>query len=685
MTAGKPLNARLFLEGMEVPLIGATCTHTVDMAAISYIDIVPHRTINNIKARTLVHLFVRDLNNEKEGFPYVLAFEGEVFGFNFGKTPTSRMMTLSCIDLSSYWDNVISYFFNAAQSLGKGAEAIGQEAMLKQGVTGAGGVETVNVTHSTASFFKSILDEALRAVDADFLDALVAVYKRIADVNEFYKFSEERLRIVDRIKMKSSGKLSQLLSKKESVDYFMGLAGGLGGVETLRNVVNYLMNIIFHDFVSVPFPAVVKNKTIKQSSIRNTKDKTSIGEFIFKPNMYMVPPPICNIFFPDEYSSFNFSRNFFQEPTRLIYQPELPMIGGGGVSLLHVYAPASFAEYMKTKKNLTSISIDSAKTIGDGDLQVSKFDNWGHYGETTQNPSAQGFKREQQFLSNEEKMKGILISIESGVPAVTQFMSSLTDSGRVDIHRKIGDYLFFKKRFQGRDVSITSQLKMSIVPGFNVMIVDDSDAGQTVLAYCSSVTHRYYANQGGYTQTTLSYARTVDEQDSTSGKSNEPLVPPWFDEAVFGKKGKPPKSSDKNINTKVQSLGEQLLVPNGLSDFYKELLGEKGSMSINSYTKEPTVLGASEKILLEYKTAKSKGRGAVHSLIDKVTRRDYIKLKEAFSFIGATSPNENTSFTEFSGGKISGDTVKNSTQVKSRRNIVKEYRDTLKSKRGFHG
>lgn len=688
MTTARPLHARLFLEGVEVPLIGATITHTVDMAAIAYIDVVPHQTINNIKPRTLVHLFARDLSNPTDGYPHVLAFEGEVFGFNFGKTPSSRTFSLSCIDLSSYWDNVISYFFNAQQALGKGASAIAQEGMLKEEIKTGSGTAQINTSFSTASFFRTVIDEATKASGTDFLDGLVAVYKRIADVNDFYSFAEDRLRIIEQIKMKSSGKLTQLISKKEATDYFMDAAGSLGGLETLRNVINYLMNMLFHDFISVPFPGVVANKNIKTAPVRQSK--TTIGQFVFKPNMYMVPPPVCNIFFPDEYSSFNFSRNFFQEPTRLIYQPELPMYKGSSVSMLHVYAPASFANFMKTRKVSATESVVGSLTgslVGDGALQTSKTDNWGYYNDDTTNKSVQGKKREQQFLTNEEKLKGILFAIESGVPSITQFMTSLSESGRVDLHRRIADYLFFKKRFQNREVSITSHLKLSVVPGFNVMIVDDSDAGQTVLAYCSSITHRIYANQGGYTQTTLSYARTVDEQDQTSGKSNEPLVPPWFDEAVFGKVGKPPTSKDKAINTKVKAAGDQLIVPDGLGDFYKELLGEKGSMSINSYSKESTVLGASEKIKAEYLDAKKKGRDAVHALIDKVTRRDYVKMTEAFKFLGASTASKNidTPFLEFSGPKLSGATAKNSTQVKSRRKIVTEYRDTLKDRRGFHG
>src|SRR5687767_7263522 len=115
MPVGRPLGAKLFIEGQEVPFIGVTMTFTVGQASIAYIDLVPHSAINAIKPRTHVAISVRDYNDKTDPtapYPYVYAWEGEVFGYSFSKSPGSRAFTLQCIDLSSYWDNALSYFFN---------------------------------------------------------------------------------------------------------------------------------------------------------------------------------------------------------------------------------------------------------------------------------------------------------------------------------------------------------------------------------------------------------------------------------------------------------------------------------------------------------------------------------------------------------------------------------------------
>jgi hypothetical protein len=677
MGTARPIGAKLFLEGIEVPFIGASFTSTVGQANIAYIDVVPHKAINNILPRTAVEIFVRDVNAESKSFPYVSAFSGEVFGFSFNKTPSSRSVSLSAIDTSSYWDNVLTYFFNAQQSLSKGGENVSE---LRE-VTVAGSAFAAKVsptTHAVSSYFLQIMSKVLSGKPSgDFLDGLIAVIQDIGSVNHFYKLGANRLRINDRILLRSSGELANLLNGKEGLEWFTGIIGRNTGFQTLRGVIQDLMGILFHDFVSMPFPAVV-SKTKMTAPLTAGKTDT-IGQYLFKPNLFMMPPPICNVFFPDEYSSFSFARNFLQEPTRLIYQPELPVFNSTAVSLPHAYEPPAFASYMAKRK-------DGATFIGTADTQIPQ--NWGVFGDPTKEEFARSTKiqREQQFLSNEECMKGILIAKEGMVPAATQFNSSVSNTGKFS--KDIAKYLFFKKRFQHRTLEITSHLKMSVVPGFPVLILDDSDAEQTVVAYCNSVTHRVYATQGGYTNTTLSYARLASEQDASSGKANEPLIPPWFSSAIFGKRAKAPASKDKKRSAKVSAAGEQLVYPDKISDFYKALLGDEGSASITSLSKEGTMLGASLYLAEEYRRQRALGPAFVHKFIDEITRRRYVTLEETFRFLGAKSAVKDFTlpFAEFTGGSLVGTNAKlDAPQIAARRKVINEYRTALKSSRGFRG
>lgn len=673
MSTGIQLTAKMFLEGKEVPFIGATITSTVNQACLAYVDVVPHKTINNIKPKTLVHIFTRDFSVPGGSNPYILAFEGEVFGFSFSKTPSSRNMSLSCMDLSNYWDNVLIYFLNAEQSLGKGTEELGaigrdEQDAIKQGIS------TPAVTHSVSSYFIQILKKIVGqprtdGTTADFLDGFVGVYREVSKINDFYNLAEDRLRITDRIVLKSSGELGKILKQQEALDWFQGVIGRNTGFSSLRLVIQDLMSLIFHDFVSVPFPSrVVNPRLTKDKGIQKDKSPAKTNaQFVFKPNLYMVPPPACNIFFPDEYSSFNFNRNFMQETTRLIYKPEMPSgFTGEAVRLPHVYAPATFRHFMQGKGALPS------DLIGDGDVLCDE--DFGHFNDKDTSAAKEtnnGVKREGQFLTNEEKMKGILMDQENMVPATTQFRASLSDAGKQTFSEGVANYLFYKKRFQTREVQITSHLKMSVLPGFTCLVLDDSEADQTVIAYCSSVTHRIYATQGGYTNVVLSYARTVGEQDVASGKIGEPLIPPWFAAELFGEV----KDGEVNVGAK-------------LSEFYASLIGDIGSKCVPDLMGVKTMTQAAKKLAAAYRKQREKGGpDGIRMMIASYTRRDYVQMKEAFGFIGAKASSNDLTlpWLEFFGDRISGKNSRDSKQIKARRSVIDSYRTELKNKRGFRG
>lgn len=714
MALGRPLGAKLFLEGIEVPLIGATITCAVGQASIAYVDVVPHQEIMNIKPRTRVDIFVRNYQDEGPNcvFPYVLAWQGEVFGINFGRTPASRTMSLSCIDLTGYWDCMLTYYFNTKQSMGAGSLDRGSQINSVMEATASGThVQTTMLTE--ASFYKQKISEVMGQKYADgtakdFLDGIVAIYESIGFTNDFFAAGNHRLRISDQIVMHSSKALLELLKDKEGYDWFVGQTDTHSGFSTLRQVIDGLLGMIFHDCVTIPFPSPVVRGTkdrpfAKESSsdttVRNGLPSSdgltrTVGSFAVKPNLFMMPPPMCNIFFPDEYSSFQFSRNFFKEPTRLTYMPELPArLGGGGaaVYLPHVYEPPAYEYYMNTKSG------DYKKYQGVDSVQVPKLPDPGHsMGEDSNEDRKKlnsGVKRQWNFMTNEEYIKGIWNARESMMPGTTKFRTDLDKTGgeRQAFTKKVAKYLFYKRRFQDRTVQITSHLKLSVVPGFSVLILDDSSADQNITAYCSSVTHRIYATEGGYTNVQLSYAKYVAEEDEASTHGSRFLIPPWMDKTIFGEITVPDINNADKTSMEVAKLGSQGVYPKKLSSFFEALLGKKGSMALSSYAGTGTVLEAVRKLQKDYQEVKRKGAREVEQFIASLTARDYIKMKDFYKFLGAETKTAEkdlvtTKWVEFNGEVFTRPSSKpDAGPIKLKRDKILKYRDALKEQRGFRG
>lgn len=676
MSTGKPIGAKLFLEGIEVPFIGATITSTVNTASIAYVDLIPHKEINNIKPRTHVVIAVRDYTNPEDDYPFVHAWEGEVFGYNFGRSTSGRNFTLQCIDLTGYWDNVLTYFINIMHSLGKGLGLV-QDTSEANAAEKGGIAKRIFTMHSNASYLKQTMSKALDKDGSDLLDGFIALYESISGINDFYNLAEQRFRIKDRIVAHSSKNLNKLLQGKESLDWLESIASRTTGYQTLRTVIQDLMSIILHDYVTVPIPARVNSRNTLKKPLKKIKEgNQTIGSFIFKPNIYMIPPPACNIFFPDEYSSFQFSRNFFQEPTRMHYRPELPRSLSLGLVLPHEYQPDSYADFMYGTK-FNGVGVDATSSDG----------QQGAYGETDKDGVNSIQKREYSFLSEEEKLKGIFLSVENMMPATTQYATSVQKLGNGSFAKDVAKYLFAKKRYETRQLQITSHLKLSVAPGCPVLILDDSDSDQNIAAYCSSVTHRIYATEGGHTTVSLSYARNISENDISSNRGSEPPLPPWFKDSVFGTMSS--KATSKSAAKEVQNRGVQYVSADGLSNFYKAILGEKGSTPItNMKVDERTMVGSVRAILKDYSQAKAKGSEALQQYISKITARDYVKLRDAFDFIGAQTQTKDLRFdqyVEFRGDSYQAKGRTDEKQNKEKRAVIERYRQALKDSKGFKG
>jgi hypothetical protein len=454
-----------------------------------------------------------------------------------------------------------------------------------------------------------------------------------------------------------------------------GILGRESGFATLRTVINDLVSILFHDSVTPAFPSGDFDRNDK-----NQLKLKKVHEFVFKPNLFMLSPPMCNVFFPDEYSSFTYNRNFFREPTRLIYKPTLPFPGENRVYLPLSYAPDSFMNYMFRGDKLKPI--------------ISKYDDIatdkdpGHYGDELKDNGTTKIKRVAQFLTNEEKFKGILLAEEGTVPATDEFRAHLGQDQTRTFSARVANYLFYKKRFQTREFQITGHLKLSVVPGFPSLVLDSSAAGQNVIAYCSSVTHRIYATEGGYTTASFSYARTVQEQQST-GKPNDPLIPPWFKKEIFGEP-KQVKLSDQTKEKTGSVDGVMNVTPEGgtLSSFYETLLGTKGTKAITYLYPGRNMPDAVAGLIAEYNAYKEKPGADVLDFIKEKTDRYYVRVWDAFSYLGASSSTKDLrveKFSVFTGGAFNPSGKLDESQIKQRQDIVRAYRDALKENRGFKG
>lgn len=708
MSNGIRQKCRLLLEGREVPFISATLICNVGEPIKAIIDLVPLQAIKTIQPKTQVHIFVQDQLNFGD-LNFYEAFEGEVVGRGMGKSDKDRSFQIVAVDYSGYWDEAKAYFLNPNYLVGKLEDLVSGD-VAPSTVAKAAAAPTFT-GNSTANSL--MINMILNKKNPDLIAGVASVFTQLNKVNQFYSAAWSRLRINDRVRVFTGGKVNAFLSQLNLDEFLLGFTGRQGGMESMRTMLTSVMNLIFHDFISVPFPSKV------DAYVNGTVAGETIGNFLFAPDGYSLPPPKCNVIFPNQIKKFEFSDDFRAAPTRFAFRATLPQVvdQATGVSVYPLqYYPDGFKDYMFKSKTETATELSSL--LGTCSIMEDKNGNTYSdvkYGQANTNAvgtSASPTLREADFLTNDEAIRGIFFDMETLMPGMTTLAKVNSAASVRSFTQSIGTYLFYKKRFAARNASAELMFHPFLVPGFNTILVDDSDSAQSFIAKVQTVTHTL-SNQGCSTTVSLGYARDFDEVDALTGDSTEPPLPAWFDSNIFGAKDSTGKvfQAETEYLAKLGLLSQQeydarLKIKNAtvytnFSQFYQKLFSTDSVTDIdadtdgNNQSKIATVRGAAVLLTELYKKWASKP-GSQDDNVRNYISRPVPTMAETMYFLGAQPlgdsgiiPDEFAFFEAVSSGpaagRFDGDGFPDGDVLNIRRGVIDAYVDLLQTKVGFRG
>lgn len=732
MSEGKGVrqHVRLFLEGREVPFISASISSVVGQPCVANIDLVPLQKIKFIRPKTQVHIFVRDENIFGDKNLY-LAFEGEVSGRGFSKRQDNRAVRITAMDYSTYWEDAKAYFLNAAAAVGKASETVSNGEPPPAQVAKALAGKVVPTDTTAESFLiRTLTSQRDSDGNVDLVLGVTEVLRKLGIVNEFYRAAYERLRVTDRMRAYNFSKLGKFLAGINTDIFLASFAGSNGGIESVQVLLNKILGFVFHEIVCLPFPG----KGLDETS-------AGVAQFLFIPDAYTIPPPKCNVLFPNQIIGFSFDDDFRSQPTRYAFRPSFVLPAQDSTKTMTYpmqFYPTAFSDFMFGKKTVDTSEGQSllgpSAIIKSADGKTYANIAYGNKKDKAVGTSAHPVLREADFLTNEESIRGIYLAMEAYSPNYTALQRAATSTTRSTFFKDVGAYLFFKKRFAARQCSADIRFNPNIVPGFNALFLDDSDAGQSFIAKVQSVTH-ILTNAGCATQLGIAYGRDFDEVDALTGQLGDPPVPPWVDADVFGK----PDAADfkeetdflkkQGVLSQEESLFRDRLLKDqpakdgrparaaqvpqsykNLSDFYSTLIGCDAitgfTESITSGTKKTTVALATTRGTVDYlvdRFKKTDGKPKAREVfVRNYTKRLFITIQEAFSFLGASTnsideknvpiiPDE---FAMFSAdktvtgalkGRFDGTGFSDENVLKIRREIIDAYVALLKSRRNFRG
>ena len=295
------LKLRLFVEGVEIPCISTTVQSAPNSPLMASIQIIPLAEGTRFLPRTIVHVFflddyesavpnLRSTTAAKEAGPstftavnnrmaekgqargetleatdndindyrlqkYKLLFAGELLGFQWSKSPTSRSLVLQCSDLSNYWDH--AYQFNNSDLFGPGYKALfsgGSTNLFTDFLSSPGQIVTKILQTPSTRYpaLKGLLGGIIHLLEA--MGGSYYYGKKYAGQNLFFSLAELRLHISQHMTAFEKDPTSAKLMGGSYDSLFGRSIGSLGDQASFRTVVNKLISFIFHETYAQPCP-----------------------------------------------------------------------------------------------------------------------------------------------------------------------------------------------------------------------------------------------------------------------------------------------------------------------------------------------------------------------------------------------------------------------------------------------
>lgn len=275
---GQQLKLRLFLEGIEVPVIGTQIQMNLNAPATASIQVIPVDTITEIKPRTMVHLFYWDYNydlphNTNFNEPkvservnsldpdvqldnYRLLYGGEVVGLVMMKTPLGRQAVLQCADWSTYWDTTYQTFISWTPN---GNWMNDNSAMWAGGNNMFNNFMSSHSSVMTSYLKKRPQTEGLQNVSGlmggiiSLLEAMGGVDKHTSGINDYFTIAEIKNHLMQQITADQTDNTSRRLFAGNGFGTWLNRrTTHLGELVSFRDMLKLLFKWIYYEVVPVP-------------------------------------------------------------------------------------------------------------------------------------------------------------------------------------------------------------------------------------------------------------------------------------------------------------------------------------------------------------------------------------------------------------------------------------------------
>lgn len=367
-------DVQLFIEGIQVPLIHASCQQPVNSFNTCSFSVPATPAGLKIRYRSHVLIFVSRPAMEDQELKYDLIFDGEIASSGFSYSPSSTSCQFTAV----------GHYHHLSQRL----MMMGKNPLIDQNNSGTDDIY-VGAGVSTYAPMGAINDTFFQASkgsagDMDMTEGLKKYLQGLYDnsdanventtassnlgkkgVDTFYRDIGEKRKL--RLDL---GKERYFFSKSETMNKLLGFKAGeatnllyqqmgseLTGMMTRWDIIQRLLNLFTYD-------ATMPLGTIKNS-------------FIAKPNLYFNAPPKCNVILPNMLTGVSFSDDFRSKKSRC-FSKLTGMPGILGSNIYNNWTPFEVNQNIrdiyavKTKEQIAAEATQAAENYANAEIAWRK-------------------------------------------------------------------------------------------------------------------------------------------------------------------------------------------------------------------------------------------------------------------------------------------------------------------------
>lgn len=305
MPIGHKLGLRLFLEGIEIPVISASISVGANSPAVAAIQVIATDALYELFPRSLVHLFFYDFvdgvvvppikENESPADVtskgYKLLFMGELQAISFAKDSGQRAATLQCVDFSNYWDTTYQYNYGgditALLTGNRTANFIGANTNLLGSPLGHGTWTVASLLSSKCVSFPDM--RGLLAGIVRMIEAIGGCYygkTTFKGATYFHSLAELRLKLMQQVGAAAADTSTEKLLARKAFNAWMNReCGSLGKLVTFRELAGIIQRMVFLESYPCPAPkfglgrtGLTKNVSISSPLAKDPKYKKLVAK-----------------------------------------------------------------------------------------------------------------------------------------------------------------------------------------------------------------------------------------------------------------------------------------------------------------------------------------------------------------------------------------------------------------------